>query len=182
MKGLIRLTNVRALIQAPPSHLNGITRHCNNAEKMHEQHTSLTNAQPDFDIELGSMRRVTSFHIPQDTDSAYNSARSSLDESYYEKHHCDVHIHDDVSVNSGANPHDVDEQPEATSRQSPSDRTRIFPISSGARLTNLPDRLVTQLKVLISFLFKDCYFINVPKIRDPMRSRWMYVLASILRL
>lgn len=151
---------------------------------MSEQHTSQM-TPPDSDIELGSMRRVTSFHIPHDTDSAYSSSRSSLDESYYENHHCDIHIHDDVSVKSEANLDDVDEQPEAPGGQRPSDRTRILPISSGAmptNTTNIPERLMTQLKVLISFLSKVYYLINLAKSRDPMRSRWMYVLASILRL
>lgn len=108
--------------------------------------------QPNPDIELGLIRRVTSVHMPQDTDSAYDSARSSLDESYYEQHHCDVHIHDNVSITHEANPEDVDEQSEAQAGQRPSDRTRIFPISSDARLTgidNVPEQLMTKLQVLV---------------------------------
>ena len=108
------------------------------------------NAQPDNDMELGSMRRVTSFHFPQDTDSAYNSIRSSLDESYYEKHHCDVHIHDDVAINREANPENIHEQPGVQADHRTTDSTRIFPFSSDARPTgtaNIPEQLRKQLKV-----------------------------------
>lgn len=146
---------------------------------MSERHTSLINAQPDSDIELGSMRRVTSFHFPQDTDSANNSTRSSLDESYYEKNHCDVHIHDDVSVNPGANPENHDEHSEAQACHRPFlDGTKIFSASSNARSTGTADiseRLRTQHKVdyLLHSTSEVYYRTNLGKTRDPMRSRWM---------
>lgn len=133
---------------------------------MFEQHTNVMNAQPNSDVELGSMRRATSFHTPRDTDSAYNSARSSLTESYYENHHCDVHIYDDV-VNSGVNPDNVHGQLQALAGQRPSDSTRIFPISSHVSLTdvtNIPERLLAQLKVLVSSPFQLFRFLTWPRV------------------
>lgn len=127
---------------------------------MSEQRMHLMDAQPDNDIELGPMRRVTSFHSPPDTDSAYNSTRSSLDESYYEKQHCDVQIYDDVSINLEATTENLNDQSEAQACHRTSESARIFPLSSDASSTstsNIPERLRTRLKVLDPSSFKAYY-------------------------
>ena len=146
---------------------------------MSQDHTTLVDAQGNNDLELGSIRRVTSFHFPQETDSTYNSARSSLDESYYQNHHCDVHIHDDIAINSEALPAGPDHETPGpySCHRAPSllESTGRFPPTGNpapTRTGNLPEQLKKRLQVSAYPMLKSSCA-DLVETRDPLKSRWM---------
>ena len=73
---------------------------------MNQQHVNMPNED---DIELGSIRRVTSFHFHDDHSPSLSSSRPSLENyQYYRSRNCDIHIHDDVPAQSLTDPEEAD--------------------------------------------------------------------------
>lgn len=61
------------------------------------------------DIEMGSIRRVSSFRFYDDRNSGQNSSRSSLENSReLTGKYCDIHVHDDVSTQGTEAPSEAD--------------------------------------------------------------------------
>lgn len=78
------------------------------------------------DLELGPLRESL---------SGFDSLRSSLDEDFYRKQGCDVHVHDNVFID------DLDNGAMAYSRHS---------ITDPSVVSNSPDLLRNRLKVRLS--------------------------------